>query len=154
MPRYFLRLHRSFWMTSSDLNQWIGITNTHGYSVGNPCNAVVVTPPADGVAVRVAARLVSTWQIGVGALIARLMGPTWAHLGPSGPRWAPCWPHELCYLGGFKPTGDPLTNMDQLYNQHGKVITFPIKCCIKLLIHSQTSTARRSRSVHLTRSKH
>ena len=27
------------------------------------------------------------------------MGPTWAHLGPTGPRRAPCWPHELCYLG-------------------------------------------------------
>ena len=22
-----------------------------------------------------------------------------AHLGPIGPRWAPCWPHEVCYLG-------------------------------------------------------
>ena len=22
-----------------------------------------------------------------------------AHLRPTGPRWAPCWPHELCYLG-------------------------------------------------------
>ena len=22
-----------------------------------------------------------------------------AHLGPAGPRWAPCWPHELCYQG-------------------------------------------------------
>ena len=22
-----------------------------------------------------------------------------AHLGPTGPSWAPCWPHELCYLG-------------------------------------------------------
>ena len=32
-------------------------------------------------------------------LIARFMGPTWAHLGPTGPRWAPCWPHEPCYLG-------------------------------------------------------
>ena len=21
------------------------------------------------------------------------------HLGPTGPRWAPCWPHEPCYLG-------------------------------------------------------
>ena len=27
------------------------------------------------------------------------MGPTWAHLGPTGPRWASCWPHEPCYLG-------------------------------------------------------
>ena len=32
------------------------------------------------------------------SLIARFMGATWAHLGPTGPRWAPCWPHELCYL--------------------------------------------------------
>ena len=22
-----------------------------------------------------------------------------AHLGPAGPRWAPCWPHEPCYQG-------------------------------------------------------
>ena len=22
-----------------------------------------------------------------------------AHLGQTGPRWAPCWPHEPCYLG-------------------------------------------------------
>ena len=22
-----------------------------------------------------------------------------AHLGPTGPRWAPCWPQEFCYLG-------------------------------------------------------
>ena len=22
-----------------------------------------------------------------------------AHLGPTEPRWAPCWPHEHCYLG-------------------------------------------------------
>ena len=21
-----------------------------------------------------------------------------AHLGPTGPRWAPCWPHDACYL--------------------------------------------------------
>ena len=21
-----------------------------------------------------------------------------AHLGPTGPRWAPCWPHKPCYL--------------------------------------------------------
>ena len=27
------------------------------------------------------------------------MGPTWGHLGPTGPRWAPCWLHESCYLG-------------------------------------------------------
>ena len=26
-------------------------------------------------------------------------GPHGAHLGPVGPRWAPCWPHEPCYRG-------------------------------------------------------
>ena len=29
-----------------------------------------------------------------------LWGQHGAHLGPTGPRWAPRWPHELCYLGG------------------------------------------------------
>ena len=29
------------------------------------------------------------------------MGPTRAHLGMKGPRWAPCWPHEPCYLGMY-----------------------------------------------------
>ena len=29
------------------------------------------------------------------------MGPTWAHLCPIGPRWAPCWSHGLCYQGVF-----------------------------------------------------
>ena len=33
------------------------------------------------------------------ALIARFTGPAWGHLGTTGPRWAPCWPHEPCYLG-------------------------------------------------------
>ena len=27
---------------------------------------------------------------------SKVHGPTW---GPTGPRWVPCWPHELCYLG-------------------------------------------------------
>ena len=27
-----------------------------------------------------------------------------AHLGPTGPRWAPCWPHEICYIGWYVST--------------------------------------------------
>ena len=27
------------------------------------------------------------------------MGPTWDLLGPTGPRWVQCWPHDPCYLG-------------------------------------------------------
>ena len=34
-------------------------------------------------------------------LIARFMGQHGAHLGPTGPRWAPCWPHKLCYLSRY-----------------------------------------------------
>ena len=31
--------------------------------------------------------------------IARFTGQHGAHLGPIGPRWASCWPHEPCYQG-------------------------------------------------------
>ena len=34
------------------------------------------------------------------SLTARFMGPTWDP-GPTGPRWAPFWPHEVCYLGSL-----------------------------------------------------
>ena len=37
----------------------------------------------------------------ISSLRARFIKPTWAHLGPTGPRWAPSWPHELCYLGCY-----------------------------------------------------
>ena len=30
-----------------------------------------------------------------------LWGQHGVHPGPTGPRWAPCWPHELCYLGNI-----------------------------------------------------
>ena len=35
------------------------------------------------------------------ALIVRFMGPSW---GQTGPRWAPFWPHEPCYLGCLATT--------------------------------------------------
>ena len=41
----------------------------------------------------------STCHSDVTSLIAMFMGTTWAHLGPIGPRWAPCWSHEPYYLG-------------------------------------------------------
>ena len=37
----------------------------------------------------------------ISSLIARFMGQHGAHLGPTGPRWASCWPHEICCLGLF-----------------------------------------------------
>ena len=36
--------------------------------------------------------------------IARFMRSTWGPPGPHVvPMWAPCWPHEPCYLGWFVP---------------------------------------------------
>ena len=32
-------------------------------------------------------------------VIQRLWGQHGAHLGPTRLRWAPCWPHEPCYMG-------------------------------------------------------
>ena len=32
-------------------------------------------------------------------LIARFMGPSWGPSGADRTQAAPCWPHELCYLG-------------------------------------------------------
>ena len=31
--------------------------------------------------------------------LPREQGSLGQHGGPTEPRWAPCWPHELCYLG-------------------------------------------------------
>ena len=57
-----------------------------------------------------------------------------AHLGPTGPRWAPCWPHELCYLGwkhfphywpfvkGIHQWWIPYTSLDVLCHKHKQAI--------------------------------
>ena len=39
-------------------------------------------------------------------------GQLGAHPGPTGPRWAPCWPHEPCYLGTALCRNTP-----SIYNQ-------------------------------------
>ena len=31
-----------------------------------------------------------------------------ARLGPTGPRWAPCWPHQLCCLCSYKAKNVPM----------------------------------------------
>ena len=40
----------------------------------------------------------------------KVHGANTAHLGPTGPRWAPCWPHKVCYLGCFWRQSIILTN--------------------------------------------
>ena len=46
----------------------------------------------------------------IATLIVRFMGTAWVHLGPTAPRWVPCWPHDPCYLG-IKPLS--------VQNEHG-----------------------------------
>ena len=38
----------------------------------------------------------------ISTLIPGSWGQHGAHLGPTGPRWAPCWPHEPCYLVTYR----------------------------------------------------
>ena len=57
--------------------------------------------------------------------IAKFMGPTWDPLGPVGPRWAPCWPHELCYQGWHGSASNYATtkhNKVQQNNLHTRCI--------------------------------
>ena len=39
---------------------------------------------------------------------SKVQGQHGVNLGPTGPRWAPCWPHELCYLGHIHSIGNNL----------------------------------------------
>ena len=44
------------------------------------------------------------------------MRPHRAHLGPVGPSWAPCWPHEPCYQGRSSWDTVQSRNYDRNYN--------------------------------------
>ena len=77
-------------------------------------------------------------------LIARFMGPTWgqhgAHLGPTGPRWAPCWPHESCYLGPLALCeGNPLRFAPQRVTKEERFPSHDIIMDNVILRHSDVS---------------
>ena len=59
-------------------------------------------------------------------MITRFMAQHGAHLGPTGPRWAPCWPHAPCYLRkliSFEGISHTKTTKHALI-KHGHVIVF------------------------------
>ena len=68
--------------------------------------------------------------------IATLKANSWGrhgtHLGPTGPRWAPCWPHEFCYLGT-----DASDDMILTVN-HGWLLTFLVEIYIRGLFYWQS----------------
>ena len=44
------------------------------------------------------------------------------HLGPVGPRWAPCWPHGSCYHGGFYNNNDPIAMYTGTENNNNRTM--------------------------------
>ena len=49
---------------------------------------------------------------------SKVHGQHGAHLGPTGPRCAPCWPHELCYLGWGLWSSAPGNQRERISYQH------------------------------------
>ena len=58
-------------------------------------------------------------------------GPPWrqnswaqngAQLGPAGPRWAPCWSHEPCYLGSYHWEPIDKHNFVPLVRYHWQIV--------------------------------
>ena len=89
-----------------------------------------------------------------GAPIARFMGPTWDHLGPTGPRWAPCWPHELCYLGVYAVklairSEDFLFSPALLFYLLDSNFTLLTLYTVKVWLHYHTVTILQTQSVVL-----
>ena len=49
-----------------------------------------------------------------------------AYLGPAGPRWASCWPHELCYLGcHLKSVGPLASRLANVLNHFSNTVPEP-----------------------------
>ena len=61
-------------------------------------------------------------------------------MGPTGPRWAPWWSHELCYLG----IGPHERNMDHCYPGFVCDTGFPTRVipvyCSRRMIHKRSQT--------------
>ena len=87
--------------------------------------------------------------------IAKFMRPTWAHLGPAGSIWAPCWPHEPCYQGrSLIPTdkewrhlwSEVLHNSVNMSNWHYSMMSYNNRVW---LVHEVALCSSDSISTHL-----
>ena len=52
------------------------------------------------------------------------------HLGPTGSRWAPCWPHELCYLGNHSPRGFESNDIGGLVQERRNSSALAMELCL------------------------
>ena len=81
------------WMTLGITKNWLWASLTHCGFTKILLWSVLTTPRPT---------LFCTWFVRNQYLDSKVhganMGPTW---GPTGPRWAPCWPLEPCYLGMY-----------------------------------------------------
>ena len=74
-----------------------------------------------------------------------------AHLGPAGPRWVPCWPHEFCPLGckiswSIKAARLVVWIIDALWNLSGASTFYVGK-----LFEEIVAVCRRCGAVQITR---
>ena len=53
------------------------------------------------------------------------------HLGPTGPRWAPCWPHESCYLGMYLRFWIHFSCANKIFQNNHWYLT---RCCSTLSV--------------------
>ena len=88
----FHGFRRPFWVTSSDpqgfvWNQWI--PEKYGNKGAFPVSKWPVECRNYGIC----------WYKDAHPWYKGSWGQHGARLGPTGPRWAPCWPLQLCYLG-------------------------------------------------------
>ena len=66
-----------------------------------------------------------------------------AHLGPDGPRWAPCWPHEPCYQGTVY-----LPASCRLSSGNLSVYFSPCALCLSRPLHQSCNLNRQPANEH------
>ena len=70
-----------------------------------------------------------------------------AHLGPVGPRWAPCWPHEPCYQGCYSdyfPLLEAVLIVIVMWQSMWQILPFPFIPLIIVLKESNVSLLKDS----------
>ena len=70
-----------------------------------------------------------------------------AHLGPVGPRWAPCWPHKPCYQGCLCKSHKPQNEDNSCLLAHNSLLL-----CIDKhvkLIHNKMFDSKLYPTIHI-----
>ena len=94
MQKAYIKVHlNEFWTNITSQNSTLVCPTTTTKLVESSNGTILLTPIYDQLAAW--PRKQSSW------------GQHGAHLGPVGPRWAPCWHHEPCYQGDSVACDNP-----------------------------------------------